>query len=870
MRRRKLGVTLDALGEAVLTEREADGYTDQYVVLLREAARAVARFPEEPLIDRDHDGTPLPRVNVSVKLSALTPLFDPLDPDGVARSVVPRFRRILDTAFEVGGFVHVDMEQYERKDLTLALFKDVLGSPRYAKRANVGIVIQAYLRDSERDIEELASWARRRGAPVWIRLVKGAYWDYETVLARQRGWPCPVYEEKWETDACYERAIDLLVDRAGLLRPAFASHNPRSLARGLAAAKAAKLPERFIEFQALYGMADSLKVALTKFNQRVRVYTPFGELIPGMAYLVRRLLENTSNESFVRSEKPDESAVELAIAKPERPARGVGSATVHGDTKRESSMTHERTAADLLDTFENEPLRDFARDEVRLAFQAALERVKADLGIHCPVVIGGREMETAQRILSVSPSDSKRVVAASASALEEHADLAVKAAKKGFSRWRATPITERAAVLDRAADIMTSRRDELAAWTCIEAGKPWRDADADIAEAIDFCRYYALLARTFAKPERHDVPGEANTTLLAPRGPTVVIAPWNFPVAILTGMAAAPLVAGNPVILKPAEQTPACAYHVFRIFQEAGVPAGAIHFLPGKGEVVGARLVAHPDVATIVFTGSREVGGLIAESAVKTSSGVVGIKRVIAEMGGKNAIIVDDDADLDEAVPGVLGSAFGYAGQKCSACSRVIVVGRAHDAFVARLTETAKTLVVGPAEDPAASIGPLIDAESVARVRRYVELAQRDGRVLFEGKLPRGTERGYFAPPVIVGGVPPEHALAQEEIFGPVLVVLKANDIDEAFAIANGTPYALTGGIYSRSPAHIERARLEFDVGNLYINRKITGAQVSRHPFGGHRASGTGGKAGGRDYLLHFANLRAISENTLRRGFAKD
>jgi len=520
--------------------------------------------------------------------------------------------------------------------------------------------------------------------------------------------------------------------------------------------------------------------------------------------------------------------------------------------------------------FENEPLRDFARADVRSAFKAALDRVLSDAGIHCPVVIAGHEMETAERILSVSPSDSKRVVAASASATEEHADLAVAAAQEAFAHWRAVPMEERAAMLDKAADIMASRRDELAAWTCIEAGKPWRDADADIAEAIDFCRYYALVARTFAAPERHDVPGESNATVLAPRGPTVVISPWNFPIAILTGMAAAPLVTGNPVILKPAEQTPASGYHVFRIFREAGIPEGVVHFLPGKGEVVGARLVAHPDVATIAFTGSRAVGGLIARRAAETSTGVVGLKRVIAEMGGKNAIVVDDDADLDEAVPGVLASAFGYAGQKCSACSRVIAVGRVYEPFVERLTAAAKTLVAGPAEDPSASIGPLIDAESVARVHRYVELAERDGKVFFRGELPRGTERGYFAAPVIVGGIPADHALAQEEIFGPVLLVLRARDIDEAFAIANGTAYALTGGIYSRSPAHIEQARVSFDVGNLYINRKITGAQVSRHPFGGHRGSGTGGKAGGRDYLLHFGNLRAISENTLRRGFAKD
>jgi len=366
------------------------------------------------------------------------------------------------------------------------------------------------------------------------------------------------------------------------------------------------------------------------------------------------------------------------------------------------------------------------------------------------------------------------------------------------------------------------------------------------------------------------VPGEINVTTLHPRGPTVVISPWNFPLAILAGMTAAALVTGNPVVMKPAEQTPACAHHVFRIFREAGVPPSAIHFLPGAGEVVGARLVEHPDTATIAFTGSRAVGHWIARRAAETSSGPYGIKRVVAEMGGKNAIVVDDDADLDEAVPGVLASAFGYAGQKCSACSRAIVVGRAADAFVARLSEAARSLVVGRAEDPSASIGPLIDAESVERVRRYVEIAEREAKIVFRGVLGPGTERGNFVAPVIVANVDPASALAKEEIFGPVLSVFSVKTFDDALALANATDYALTSGIYSRSPGHIERACAELDVGNLYVNRKITGAMVGRQPFGGHRHSGTGGKAGGRDYLLHFGVLRTVTENTLRRGFSPE
>lgn len=866
MRRRRLGVTLDALGEAVLTDREADAYRDQYVALLRDTARTVSRLPEDPLIDRDHDGTVVPRVNVSIKLSALTPIFDPIDPDGVARAVVPRLRTILDAAIEVGAFVHVDMEQYERKDLTLAIYEDVLASPRYAGWGNTGIVLQAYLEDAEADVSRLADLARRRGTPVWVRLVKGAYWDSETVLARQRGWPVPVWEEKWRTDASYERCTDLLLDRSDVLRPAFASHNVRSLARALAASKARGLPDRFIELQALYGMADPLKTALVKFGQRVRVYTPFGELIPGMAYLVRRLLENTSNESFVRSELAEGDAIDELLSAPHGHERPAGAS----ERSEESPMIRTASGESALASFENEPLQDFAKKDVREAFRLALLQVSRDAGIHCPVVVGGHELETAERIRSTCPSDSARVVAASASATAEHADLAVQAAKDGFPAWRAVPAEERARILDRAAALFAARKNELAAWTCLEAGKPWRDADADVAEAIDFCRYYARVLRDLAEPARHEVPGEENVTVFVPRGPTVVISPWNFPMAILTGMAAAPLLAGNPVILKPAEQTPACGYHVFRIFREAGVPASAIHFLPGRGEVVGARLVEHPDVAAIAFTGSRAVGGLIARRAAETSTGVVGLKHVVAEMGGKNAIVVDDDADLDEAVPAVVASAFGYAGQKCSACSRVIVVGRAYDPLLARLVEAAPSLVVGPAEDPSSSIGPLIDAESVARVRRYVEMAEREGRVVFRGTLGPGAERGYFVPPVIVADVSPSSALAQEEIFGPVLVVLRARDLDEAFAIANGTEYALTSGIFSRSPAHIARAKVEIDVGNLYVNRKITGALVGRQPFGGHRHSGTGGKAGGRDYLLHFGALKTITENTLRRGFAKE
>ena len=418
---------------------------------------------------------------------------------------------------------------------------------------------------------------------------------------------------------------------------------------------------------------------------------------------------------------------------------------------------------------------------------------------------------------------------------------------------------------------MRQRRFELAAWEIFECGKPWREADADVAEAIDFCEFYAREMIRLAEPRRRDVPGETNACEHLPRGVAVVIPPWNFPLAIPCGMTVAALVAGNTVVLKPAEQSPVIAWHLVQILIEAGVPPGALSFLPGRGEEVGQALVNHPGVNLIAFTGSRDVGLLINRQAAETRPGQDHVKRVIAEMGGKNAIIVDDDADLDEAVVGVVQSAFGYSGQKCSACSRVIVLEGIHDAFLARLVEAARAVKIGPAEQPETLVGPVIDAEARKRI---LELPP-DSRRKKGGSSSMRTSASWrtSAPSSARSSSPMSRRyarVAQEEIFGPVLAVLKASDLDEALQIANGTQYALTGGLYSRSPREHRRVKREFIVGNLYINRGITGASVDRHPFGGFKLSGIGTKAGGSDYLLEFLLTRSITENTMRRGFAPE
>src|SRR5438445_2445503 len=371
-----------------------------------------------------------------------------------------------------------------------------------------------------------------------------------------------------------------------------------------------------------------------------------------------------------------------------------------------------------------------------------------------------------------------------------------------------------------------------------------------------------------AIPRRRDVPGEDNEYFYEPRGVVVVIAPWNFPLAILCGMTTAALVTGNTVIMKPAEQSSVLGAKLMEIFREVGIPSGVVNFLPGVGEEIGPVLTKHPDVAMIAFTGSRGVGLLLNREAAETPAGQDHVKRVLAEMGGKNAIIVDDDADLDEAVRGVAASAFGYQGQKCSACSRVIVIDAIHDIFLNRLVEATKSLKIAPAEDPASTVGPLIDEEAYRRVLKAIENGKKEAELRYAGDVGPLADEGYYVAAHIFANVQPNTKLAQEEIFGPVLAVLKARDLNHALEIANGTPYALTGGIYSRSPRNIARAQREFRVGNLYINRKITGALVDRQPFGGFKLSGIGSKAGGPDYLLQFVLPRTITENTMRRGFA--
>ena len=518
--------------------------------------------------------------------------------------------------------------------------------------------------------------------------------------------------------------------------------------------------------------------------------------------------------------------------------------------------------------FENEPNTDFSRATNRDEMKQALKDVVDLFDSDYPLNIDGKAQDTRAHIISRNPSNSSVTVGTVASANTDQVEQAIESARRAFERWRGEPVDHRAEYLDLIADGMRTRRYELAAWMVYESGKPWLEADAEVSEAIDFCKYYSLAMRSLSSELHADYPGEENSYSYRPRGVAVVISPWNFPLAILTGMTAAALVTGNTVIMKPAEQSSIVAAKLMEIARDAGLPTGVLNYLPGVGEEIGPALVGSPDVDLIAFTGSRDVGLAINKLAADTDPRQLGVKKVIAEMGGKNAIIVDDDADLDDAVAGVVSSAFGYAGQKCSACSRVIVLKNIYDAFVERLTNAVESLVVGPAEDPGIDFGPVIDEAAFDRIQDYIAIGNDEHALLAAIDLSDMQEQGFFIGPHVFEVGDPSSRLMQHEIFGPILAVLKANDLDQAFEFANSTDYALTGGIYSRSPKNLERAKSEFLVGNLYLNRGITGAIVQRHPFGGFRMSGIGSKAGGPDYLQQFMLPVTITENTMRRGFA--
>jgi len=860
LRKDGFAFVVDVLGEATLSEAEAELYLDTYLELLDSIEKQYRDW--KPLPGRGGDANldwgHAPKVNVSVKPSALFCLASPQDFEGSVTAILDRVRRIAHKIVELNGFLCIDMETYRHKEITIEVYRRL--KLEYRDYPQLGLVLQAYLKDTDQDLTELIDWAKQNGVQISIRLVKGAYWDYETVKARQNGWEIPVWTLKAESDAAFERQAKFILENHQICHFACGSHNIRTISAVMELAREFKVPDDRYEFQVLYGMAEPVRKGILKVVGRIRLYCPYGAMVPGMGYLVRRLLENTANESFLRLSFAEDAQIEKLLADPAATAEWQHAARAAGRKALERGPGG-------LKPFRNEAQVDFTRREQRAAFPRQIAEVRKQLGRTYPLFINGQELKTADTIPSLNPCDPAELVGVVCQAGTREVGDAIAAAQAAFPAWRDTDPEVRAQYLLKTASIARRRAFELSAWQVLEIGKQWDQAYADVSEGIDFLEYYARQMISLGQPRRiGQAPGELNHYFYQPKGVAAVISPWNFPLAISLGMASAAVVAGNCVVFKPSRLTSVIGWQLVELFREAGLPAGVFNYIPGRSSVMGDFLVDSPQISLIAFTGSMQVGLRIIERAAKVHPDQENVKKIVCEMGGKNAIIIDDDADLDEAVPHVLYSAFGFQGQKCSACSRVIVLDAVYDRFVERLVAMARATKVGPSEDPANYMGAVADDQALKTISEYAEIGKREGELLYESAVPGG--RGYYVPMTIVGGIKPGHRIAQEEIFGPLLAVMRAKDFDQAIAWANSTRFALTGGVFSRSPAHLQQARREFRVGNLYLNRNNTGALVGRQPFGGFRMSGAGSKAGGPDYLLHFMDPRVVTENTMRRGFA--
>ncbi|MFP4253205.1 MAG: L-glutamate gamma-semialdehyde dehydrogenase [Halothece sp.] len=814
--------SIDILGEAVVSEQEAHNYLNAYQDLIKELGNQDTITAQ-----------------VSVKLTALYARTSETDPEGSKTVLLQRLRPLVRLAKSQGVTLHFDMEQQQYKNLTLETLQTLLLEPEFSKDTHIGITLQAYLKDAAQDLEKILRWLENRQTPIILRLVKGAYWDQEYIKAQQNNWQQKVFTDKAATDQNFETLTETLLKNHRLVYPAIATHNLRSIANAIAIAQTYQVPTDHFELQVLYGMGDTLATTLAQQGYQARIYCPQGDLLPGMSYLIRRLLENTANTSFLKQVKSQE--IEQLIAKP----------------------TPSQSFAESRQLI-NAPNTDFSQKSLYEEQQDAIKRVRQQFGQIYNPILNGVEVTCEQTIPSLNPSQVNETIGFIGQGSQNQAEDAVQTAKTAFPDWKNTPSETRCQIIEAAADLMEAHRQELNAWVCLESGKPIPQADPETSEAIDFCRYYARLMRKLSQGQDFSVPGETNFYHYFPRGTAVVISPWNFPIAITTGMTVAALVTGNCVILKPASNTVVIAAKICDLLYQAGIPKNVLQFLPGRGGEVGNYLIQHSEVQTIAFTGSQAVGQGIIQQAANCSG--IEYKRVIAEMGGKNAIIIDESADLDAAVAGVVQSAFGYAGQKCSACSRAIVVDSVYESFCDRLKEATVSLAVGKADDPQTQVGPVIDHQAYQRIQDDINHGLANYEVT-QAALPE-LKDGFYISPTLFFGVDPEDKLAQEEIFGPVLSVIKADSFANAIAIANNTQYALTGGVYSRTPSHLEQARNHFQVGNLYLNRGITGSIVARQPFGGFKQSGIGAKAGGPDYLTQFMNARVITENTQRQGFA--
>lgn len=849
LRKNGTKTTVDLLGEYALSIEDGNEYRDAYIKIISSLKSSASTSLSDAQIISDG-------ACVSVKLSALYPHISQLNEGRSIAALVNQLTPIIEAAEKAKVSVYFDAEDTSYNGIIVRAFKELF-CDKFKHFSAPGLVIQAYLRSSYELAQDMIEYCRENQRKIGIRLVKGAYWDKELASALEKNWDAKVYLSKKSTDDNYNDITNLLLANTKHIYPAFGSHNVKTLLYAVNKANGLGIAPDSYELQTLFGMAPEIGQAFQEKGLNVRIYTPVGATIPGMGYLVRRLLENSSNQSFLKQFNDQNAEFDGKTTESEI-SESDGGARVE---EREIVKRHEFEAQFFI-PFTNASPVDFSKPQNAPKYQQKIASVCQSLASNPPTVrpsIRGAEVNTSYKIESIAPATEECLANIY---LAEQQDF--KAAYQKLHGSKCADLASRIEDAKKLAQIIEKNRVELTAIICAEVGKSYEDADYEVCEAIDFCNFYAQQASSLASRATSILPGENCSIAYVPRGLTLVIAPWNFPLAILTGMTIAALLAGNPVIIKPAEQASLIGSYLTKYLSELPSFSSMIAFLPAIGEVVGNSIDGN--VKTIAFTGSKEVGyKLMQASAADSSQEPI---RVIAELGGKNAMILDSDADLDDAIPAIVKSAFGFAGQKCSALSRLIVHRDKLEIILNNLEKATKELFIGNTIEPHVNLGPVIDNDSHDRIKKFIDETSFK-QVARSLELP---EKGYFISPKIYY-VPPEHLecdLWSNELFAPILAVTTYTSFDEAISIANNSRYALTGGLFSRNDQHIALFKEKYDAGNLYINRTITGSIVSRQPFGGHKCSGVGTKAGGENYLLQFTNAKVIAENTIRKGFTPE
>jgi RHH-type proline utilization regulon transcriptional repressor/proline dehydrogenase/delta 1-pyrroline-5-carboxylate dehydrogenase len=843
LRKEGFAAVLDRLGPAALSEEDADACEQDYLELLNAVEVELPRW--KALGDKALDWGVAPLLQISVRPSAFSCRLKPSDPEGAVEAAYERLAPIYRRLREMGGFLWLDMETSQHKALVIALFKKLRGAPDFRDSPHLGLTLQASLRDTDGDLDALLAWAREQALPIAARLVKGARWAQERVRAAQQGWPSPVHERKAETDAAFERQAALLLENHDICRFACATHNLRTISAVLELARELRVPERAYEFQIHYGPGERIAKVLHGQGLRVRVCCPYGGLQDGAAHLRLRFREITGRDSFLRHCFAEKASGERLLESPLAILERLGEAPEDVAPAEDAG-------------FRYEPATDFSRPETRAAFLDALAQVRGRQGRQYALRILDEEAPGAEQIDSVNPAAPEEVLGRVGQASMVEIEQAVGAARRAFPAWRETPASVRVGILRKTAEIARRRFFALAATLVLEVGMSWEDASAEVVQAIDHLEYAARGMLGLAEaPALERASGERNQYFYEPLGVLAVISCCGSPLAAACGMSASALVTGNAVVFKPSNQAPVIGHALFELFQEAGLPPGLLNYLPGRGDVIGDYLVEHPDLAGVVFAGAFETGARVLASAAKIHPEQLVLKRAICELGGKGAILVDEDADLDAAIPAILRSAFGFQGQRRASCSRLLVVDAIHDACVKRLVEACRSLKIGPSEDPSNDLGPLAGAKAQKRARACVELGKRDGRLLLERECPHW---GSYAPLTIFDELDPASPLLQEEIDGPLLLIQRVKDFDQALAQANALRLGSVCAVFARNPAALARARRELRFGAVFLNQGTSDARVGRQPLGGLKLSGQGAMLGGPDYLLRFLNRRLVAE----------